>query len=180
MASFDSSRTDGAPVSAFSIDAEVAVMKTMTVDKLQKKYAEECGEPARSRNKKWLIKRIAWRMQANREGSISERALARAKELASCAELRVRPPRESKSPPPAGAETVVVPCQISTDKRLPMPGSVLVRDYKGRRLIVTVLREGFELEGTVYKSLTAIAKAVTGKHWGGYNFFGLGGQGDAA
>jgi hypothetical protein len=50
---------------------------------------------------------------------------------------------------------------------------MLKRDYKGRTLRVAVLAAGFEFEGERYKSLTAVAKAVTGKHWNGYHFFGL-------
>ena len=58
MASFDSSRTAGAASPEFSIDREVAVMKTMTVNQLAEKYAQVHGYPARSRNKQWLIKRL--------------------------------------------------------------------------------------------------------------------------
>jgi hypothetical protein len=54
-----------------------------------------------------------------------------------------------------------------------MPGAVLTREYRGRTIAVTVLDEGFECEGTVYRSLTAVAKAVTGSHWNGYLFFGI-------
>jgi Protein of unknown function (DUF2924) len=179
MASFDSSRTAGAASLEFSIDNEVAVMKTRTVNQLAQKYAEVCGYPARSRNKQWLIKRIAWQIQANREGGLSERALARAAELAKGAQLRMLPPREPKASPPAPKQTTVVPCTLKSNARLPFPGSVLTRDYKGQRYIVSVLRNGFELEGTVYPSLTAVAKAITGKHWNGYHFFGLDQQGGA-
>ena len=94
MASFDSSRTAGAASPEFSIDREVAVMKTMTVNKLAEKYDEVHGYAARSRNKQWLIKRIAWQMQANIYGGLSERALARAAELVKGAQLRMLPPRE--------------------------------------------------------------------------------------
>jgi hypothetical protein len=54
-----------------------------------------------------------------------------------------------------------------------MPGALLRRIYKGRTILVTVLEDGFEYEDTVYKSLTAVARAVTGTHWNGYLFFGL-------
>ena len=59
------------------------------------------------------------------------------------------------------------------DRRLPMPGTVLMREYKGEKLSVMVLDHGFEFDGDVYKSLTAVAKSVTGTHWNGYHFFGL-------
>lgn len=59
------------------------------------------------------------------------------------------------------------------DIRLPPPGSMLRRAYKGRDLIVTILESGFEFEGRRYRSLSAIAKVVTGAHWNGLLFFGL-------
>ena len=59
------------------------------------------------------------------------------------------------------------------DPRLPLPGTILRRQYRGRVVQVTVLREGFEYEGEVYRSLSAVAKAVTGSHWNGLLFWGL-------
>ena len=54
-----------------------------------------------------------------------------------------------------------------------MPGTVLTRDFKGRLLRVTVLDAGFEFEGRVHRSLSAIAELVTGTRWNGFLFFGL-------
>ena len=150
-----------------NIDKEFAAMERMTVDQLREKFAEVFGEHTNGRHKQWLIKRIAWRMQANEEGDLSERARRRAMELANDADLRVTAPRQrnvvahTKSPPKALPNTQL------------LPGSSLVRHYKGRDVHVTVLRDGFEYEGERYRSLTAVAKAVTGKHWNGYHFFGL-------
>ena len=59
------------------------------------------------------------------------------------------------------------------DLRLPMPGTVITRLYKGYEIAVKVLADGFEYRGQVYRSLTAIADEVTGSHWSGYRFFGL-------
>jgi len=61
----------------------------------------------------------------------------------------------------------------SHDRRLPIPGTVITKEYKGQKLAVKVLEGKFEFNGRVYKSLTAIAKEVTGAHWNGYLFFGL-------
>ena len=58
-----------------------------------------------------------------------------------------------------------------------MPGTVLNRIYKGEALQVRVLADGFEFEGNRYASLSAVAKAITGLHWNGRLFFGIGGQG---
>jgi hypothetical protein len=56
-------------------------------------------------------------------------------------------------------------------------GQVLVRHYKGQMVQVNVLADGFEYAGAVYPSLSAVAKAITGCHWNGFNFFGLHGRG---
>jgi len=59
------------------------------------------------------------------------------------------------------------------DRRLPVPGTVLTRVYKGETLMVSVLPTGFEFEGEVYKSLSAVAKKITGSHCNGYLSFRL-------
>ena len=131
------------------------------------------GEAARSKNKEWLIKRIVWRMQANEEGDLSERAHHRAMELANDSDLRVKAPREAKSSSNGSAQTKTVKCRIAAGNRLPLPGTVLVREYKGDSLNVTVLPDGFEFEGEKFPSLSAVAKKITGSHWNGHLFFGL-------
>jgi hypothetical protein len=157
---------------ALNIAKEVAAMQRMTVDQLRDKYADVFGEAPRSRHKEWLVKRIAWRMQANAEGSLSERARQRAAELANDADLRVTAPRAPK---------VVVVAQVP--KRAAgdglMPGTTLTRKYKGELIAVQVREDGFEHEGEVYPSLSAVAKAITGSHWSGHRFFGLQNRGAA-
>ena len=59
----------------------------------------------------------------------------------------------------------------SRDRRLPIPGAMIKKEYKGRPLEIKVLEKGFEYEGKIYRSLSAIAKAITGIHWNGYLFF---------
>lgn len=155
-----------------NIAKEVSDMEAMTVDQLRAKYAEVFRERTNGRHKEWLIKRIAWRMQANAEGDLSERARQRAMELANDADLRVTPPRDRKPAADAGERTKTVATAIRPNTNL-LPGTVLKRDYKGRTVRVKVLADGFEFDGERYKSLTAVAKAVTGKHWNGFHFFGL-------
>lgn len=156
-----------------NIAREVTLMEEMTVDQLRTKYAEVFGEPCRSRHKQWLIKRIAWRMQAIEEGDLSERARKRASELANDADLRMTPPREPRATKGAEQRTKTVAAKVRPATTL-LPGTVLTRKYKGQTVRVTVLADGgFECHGQRYKSLTAVAKAVTGKHWNGHHFFGL-------
>jgi hypothetical protein len=54
-----------------------------------------------------------------------------------------------------------------------MPGSVIVKEYRGRSILVRVLGEGFECDGQRFSSLSAIAKSITGTKWNGMLFFGL-------
>lgn len=155
-----------------NIDIEVAAMQQMTVDQLRGRFAEVFGEATNSRHKEWLIKRIAWRMQANAEGGLSERAMARAKELARDADLRVTAPRKPRMTADAEARTKTVAAKFEVSHEL-LPGTMLQRPYKGRTIRVVVLDDGFECEGERHKSLTAVVKKITGKHWNGFHFFGL-------
>ncbi len=58
-------------------------------------------------------------------------------------------------------ETAPVPSSTGDD-RLPLPGTVITREYKGQTLEVTVLDRGFEHDGETYRTLSAVAKAITG------------------
>jgi hypothetical protein len=59
------------------------------------------------------------------------------------------------------------------DSRLPLPGTLLTRKWKGRTLLVEVLAKGFRYENRHYFSLSAIALTITGTRWNGLTFFGL-------
>lgn len=160
-----------------NVGKEVAALQRMTVKDLRARYADAFGEETHANNKGWLIKRIAWRLQALAEGDLSERARQRAAELANDADLRMSPPKP-RTPAAPAERTKIGTLRIDGDRRLPPPGSVLTRAYKGQALRVKVLPTGFEFEGDVFKSLSAVAKAVTGQHCNGYLFFRLGTEGD--
>jgi hypothetical protein len=160
-----------------NIGKEVAAMKRMTVNELRAKYAEVFGEETKARHKEWLVRRIAWRMQALAEGDLSERARQRAAELANDADLRTTAPKATKPAPATAERAGTVALRVAPDTRLPMPGQEIAREYKGQTLVVRVLAHGFEFEGEVYNSLSAVAKAITGQHCNGYLFFRLNGQG---
>lgn len=154
------------------IERELALLPQMTTGQLCQRYAELFGEPTRSRHRIYLIRKIAWKLQALVEGDLSERARRRAEELARGFELRVMPPRTPTSAPLAIAASASEP----RDPRLPAPGTAIVRRYKGRTLQVLVLTDGFDFEGDRYRSLSAVAKAITGSHCNGFRFFGLEGK----
>ena len=147
-----------------------AALERMTTDKLRQKYGEVFGEQTNGRNKAWLVKRIAWRMQVQAEGGLSERGRARAEELADDADLRLNPPPMK---PHSEEEAAVRVLPLAADERLPPPGTVIARKYKGRTLQVKVRADGFEYEGEQHASLSAVAKAITGSHCNGFNFFRL-------
>jgi len=155
-----------------NVKIEVAALRHMSSAQLREKYRAVFGEAARTNNKDWLFKRLAWRLQSLAEGTLSERARQRAAELARDADIRTTMPRPPAATP--GATQCTFPLPSNGDKGLPIPGTILARPYRGQVIQVTVLPKGFEWEGKVYRSLSAIALAVTGSHWNGRAFFGLG------
>ena len=149
------------------IGHEIARLGQLTGHALRQRFAELFSEAPRTRNRAWLVKRIAWRLQALAEGDLSERARRRAAELANDADLRLNPPRDKPVPVPLEPAGVPAP----SHRRLPPPGTVLVRPYKGEHIQVQVLADGFAFNGAVYASLSAVARAVTGTHCNGFHFF---------
>jgi hypothetical protein len=148
---------------------EVAALQRLSVGQLRQRFAELFGETTKASNRTWLVKRIAWRMQALAEGDLSERARRRAAELARDADLRLNPPLGNVNRTTPSPEPVTIPTPV--DQRLPPPGTILTRPYQGQRVQVQVLTEGFAYGGRVYASLSAVAKAITGSHTNGYLFF---------
>jgi hypothetical protein len=156
------------------IDQTLAALGQMTATQLREQYQQVFGEPARTGNKMFLFKRVAWRIQSLAEGGLSERAKRRAEELARDADLRTSMPRP---PTAAGGTTVtrtMVRAKNDAHARLPITGTVLTRKYRGRQIEVKILPDGtFEHEGQPFRSLSAVAKSITGTHWNGHLFFGL-------
>jgi hypothetical protein len=134
---------------------------------LRRKYQELFGEESRSSNKQYLLRRIAWRMQADAEGGLSERALARAAEIADVRDLRTRLPADFS------ARDAWARGRSRHDWRVPCPGTLLTRRFGSRQIVVKVLDDGFEYESRHYRSLSAVAREVTGTRWNGLLFFGL-------
>ena len=154
---------------------EIQQLSRMTVRELHEKYIEIFGEETRAFHKEFLRKRIAWRIQALAEGDLSEIVRCRAKELANDANLRIRIPRDTvrTSAFPEKARTAISRISHTRDPRLPLPGTLFAREFKGRDIVVKVLDTGFEYGGRRYKSLSAIAREVTGTKWNGFLFFGI-------
>ena len=144
---------------------QILALKEASLPELQKKYSEVFdGKKAPSNNKAYLWQRIAYRIQELEYGSLPEKALDKVKEIAEEYDPinnKVLRPDASKRRKPW------------RDGRLPVPGTIINKIYKGKDILVKVLDIGFEYDGKVYKTLKAIAKEITGSHWNGFLFFSL-------
>jgi hypothetical protein len=157
-----------------SIAAQVVALTHLNVAQLRERWKEVFGEETSQRHRQYLVKRIAWELQRQHfGGELSPEAKQRLDDLQQ--EFRDSPPSQwfrgsranratapssTKGPPPVRAA------------KAPKPGTVLARDYKGTRVTVTVVDGGFQYAGEIYRSLSAVAKAVTGSHCSGVAFFG--------
>src|ERR1700693_978684 len=159
---------------AHTVVAAIDQLRTLNVITLRKKYQQIFGGESKSSNKQYLFRRISWPLQANAEGGLSERACHRALQIADEADLRTRAPKGFLSAQvSASATSTVDHPQARRDARLPASGSLLTRRLNDRQIVVKVLAEGFEFESRHYRSLSAIAREVTGTRWNGLLFFGL-------
>jgi hypothetical protein len=155
---------------------EINELAAMNVAALQRRYQEVFGEAPTSAHRQFLFRKIAWRMQADREGGLPESARELARAIARDAPLRARvianaERRRSGVPLEQTTTTTIAP---GHDSRLPMPGGLIVKQFKGQTIVVKVLDDGrFEYGDRRYKSLSAIAQDITGTKWNGLLFFGL-------
>src|SRR4051794_40880953 len=161
-------------ISSTALRTEIESLRHMTVGQLKDKYRAVFGEPSRSNHKQFLFRRIAWRIQANALGGLSERARQRALEIADDADLRIRAPRNFLTTELDEGRTTETRVAPTADPRLPMPGAMLVRRYRGKDIVVRVHEDGFEYDGQVHRSLSSAVRAATGTPWNGFAFFGLG------
>ena len=161
MSSAEPGRTADSPLAK-----ELSELRTLTVGELQDRYLHFTGRESRSFNRDYLYKRVAWHMQEAIEGGLRPEVEALAAQLARETSLRSRPRKLPDLPkPPQAAHPA--------DPRLPAPGSVLRKEHDGEVHEITVLDAGFEYRGERYRSLSRIAKVVTGTAWNGFLWLGL-------
>ena len=154
-----------------NIAEQIQTLKSATLSTIQEHYKELFSvAEAPCANKPYLIKKIAYRLQEMACGGLSDEAKARITEL-----IEKYDPINNKALRPqvlsAGKNVVSMP--FMRDKRLPIPGTVIHKKYKGQDVHVKVLDKGFEYKDKYYRSLTAIAFELTGAHWNGFSFFNL-------
>jgi hypothetical protein len=161
-------------VETASMLMEIERLRLATVRELQGKYFELFGQRSRSNHKQFLFRRVAWRLQALAYGDLSEQARQRALALAQDADLRIKAPAYLVGPAQGILEaTLASRRKAGRDDRLPAPGSILRREFKGQLVLVQVLASGFQYQDRFYRSLSAIARQATGTQWNGYAFFHL-------
>ena len=149
------------------LDETIDQLRHLTTSQLRSKYLDLFGHASYSNHKGYLFRRLAWHVQALAQGGLSERARHYAQQIAQDADLRLCPPNSTQPHP------VTVTASPPTDPRIPAPGTILIKRYKNDTIRVSVLERGFQYGERAYKSLSAIARQVTGTQWNGYSFFGL-------
>lgn len=143
------------PAADASVVAQLAALKRMTVLELKAKWENLFGTPAPNNSRSNLELRLGYRIQELTLGGLSRETRRMLDLLAD--EIDGRSDRKA----------------IIGDSRNPVVGTRLVREWDGMEHTVTVMRDGFEWQGRRFKSLSAVAKSITGTQWNGYRFFGL-------
>ena len=144
-----------------TITQQLKALETATVAELAAQYEALHGVPPRVKNKGFLRRRVAWKLQEREYGGLSDRAKARLEELLAQVDLPLKP-----VPPKR-------PAKATTATKAPILGTTLVREWHGETYRVQVVEGGFEWNGTLYRSLSAVARAITSSNWNGRLFFGL-------
>ena len=135
--------------------ARLAALKAMSVNDLKAEWQALFDAPAPNNSRGFLEGRLAYRIQELTYGGPDKQTRRLLDLLADEVE-----------------GSLTHKAQIA-DPRNPVVGTKLIREWDGIAHTVTVLKEGFEWDGRRYKSLSAVARAITGTRWNGYRFFGL-------
>lgn len=141
-----------------SVLRQMALLQSMSLEQLREKWLDLYGEEPPQYKKQFLIKRLAYRIQELFYGGLSVQAKVHLQQAAKedpVATVNRRIPEERKS-----NEAI-------------LPGTRLVRIWNDRRYEVIVLADGYEFEGRTFRSLSAVAREITGTRWNGKVFFGL-------
>ena len=141
---------------------EILALKNASIEELNTKYTELYeGKAAPNINRVELWKKIAYKIQEREYGKLSDDAIVAKNNL-----IDEHDPINQKTMRSSGSTA-------SRDRRIPVPGTVITKDYKGTHIQVKVLDKGFEYNSKVYKTIGAVVQAITGAHWSGYLFFNL-------
>ncbi|MBE9606277.1 DUF2924 domain-containing protein [Acetobacteraceae bacterium H6797] len=139
-----------------SVLPRLAALQTADIADLKQQWRELCGTEPPPYNRKFLESRLAYRIQELAYGGLKPETVARLEALGEQLD---------------GGNVVLRRIRAGDDR--PIAGTRLVREYQGVQHTVTVLADGFEYEDRPYRSLSAIARHITGTRWNGWSFFGL-------
>ena len=137
------------------VPARLAALPNADIRDLKEQWRSLFGTEPPPYNRRFLERRIAYRIQELAYGGLKPETIARLEALGEQID--------------GGNITLR---RIRQDQR-PIAGTRLLREYHGVEHVVTVTRDGFEYQGRPYQSLSAIARAITGTRWNGWLFFGL-------
>ncbi len=143
-------------------EGDILTIQKMQMGELAGKYASLFGIKASTNNRKFLERKIAYRMQELASGGISPVIQDKIQKMIEAYDPINKVTAKAKSN-----------STTQRDNRLPIPGSFISKVYKGKRIEVKVLEKGFEYESVIYKNLSAVAQVITGAHWNGFIFFGF-------
>jgi len=148
--------------------SQILALKEIKIDELLVKYSQVFdGEKPGVNNAEYLRKKIAYRIQELAHGRLSNASKTRLEQLITVYDpINNRLLRKVKNSNDSNIKT-------NRDRRLPIPGTIITKIYKGNPIKVKILEKGFEYEDKYYKSLSHVANVITGDHWNGYLFFGL-------
>ena len=144
-----------------SVVKQIAELETLSREELKDRWRELLGIEPPAGSRSYWVKRLAYRIQELEFGGVSEATRGR---------LRAHLEKEGLSA--EGTAPAPLERRNANDGGL-TPGTRLVRTWRGQRYEVVVTDTGFEFDGRPYRSLTAVAKAITSQHWNGRAFFGL-------
>jgi Protein of unknown function (DUF2924) len=136
------------------VEAEIAGLPALSLEALRERWRALYGNPApRSLRRGLLIRAVAYQLQVKAFGGLSAATKKKLREIAVAA-------REGRFDP------AVIGPRVK-------PGTRLIRVWQGETHSVLVLEDGFEWNGTRYRSLSLVAKTITGTNWNGWTFFGV-------
>ena len=141
-----------------SVLRQLATLNAMTLEQLREKWLDLYGSDPPPYKKQFLIKRLAYRIQELYYGGLSEGAKAHLSQVA-------------QEDPMARVDVGV--SEKRQSKNGILPGTRFVRIWKDRRYEVLAQENGFEYDGRIFRSLSAVAREITGTRWNGRLFFGL-------
>jgi hypothetical protein len=139
----------------------LAALQTASTADLKRQWRELFGKEPPAFSRTYLQSRLTYQVQALAHGALRAETIARLVAIGERLD--------------GGKVTLR---RIRADER-PIAGTRLIREHGGVEHVVTVLRDAFEYRGRTFRSLSAVAREITGTRWNGWTFFGLRGHGAA-